>query len=198
MSKANRSSRSILFAFLVLIAIGCVPHVAWGADGPLPPANLRCEYLSNPLGIDVKQPRFFWVLDHTERGQKQSAYQLLVATRSDLLAQDKGDQWDTGKVASEQSTQVVYAGKPLESGLTCEQITGMVNAWQIGDPDLLLQIARKYNELVPGALEFEEKFIWERHEAMAAKILYCASKTFRDIFKHNYEKNLMTSYNASS
>ena len=58
----------------------------------------------------------------------------------------------------------------LESGLTGEQITGMVNAWQIGDPDLLLEIARKYNEMVPGAREFEEKFIWERHDAMAAKI----------------------------
>jgi len=118
MFKVNGSSRSILFAFLFFIAIGCVPHVAWGADGPQPPANLRCEYLSNPVGIDVKQPRFFWALDHTERGQKQTAYQIQVATRSELLTQDKGDQWDPGKVTSDQSTQVAYAGKPLESGHT--------------------------------------------------------------------------------
>lgn len=73
---------------------------------------------------------------------------------------------------TEQEARTLFAGTltALESGLTSEQITGMVNAWQIGDPDLLLQIARKYNELVPGAREFEEKFIWERHEAMAAKI----------------------------
>jgi uncharacterized protein len=58
----------------------------------------------------------------------------------------------------------------LESGLTAEQITGMVNAWQAGKPDLLLEIARKYNDLVPGAKEFEEKFIWARHDAMAGKI----------------------------
>jgi uncharacterized protein len=58
----------------------------------------------------------------------------------------------------------------LESGLTAEQITGMVNAWQAGKPDLLLEIARKYNDLVPGAKEFEEKFIWSRHDAMAGKI----------------------------
>ena len=58
----------------------------------------------------------------------------------------------------------------LESGLTAEQITGMVNAWQSGDPDLLLQIARKYNDLVPGAKEFEQKFIWSRHSSMATKI----------------------------
>jgi uncharacterized protein YbaP (TraB family) len=58
----------------------------------------------------------------------------------------------------------------LESGLTGEQITGMVNAWQAGDPNLLLEIARKYNEQVPGAKEIEDKFIWSRHEAMAGKI----------------------------
>jgi uncharacterized protein len=60
--------------------------------------------------------------------------------------------------------------KALESGLSSEQITGMVNAWQAGDPALMLEIAQRYNESVPGAKEFEEKFVWARHEAMAAKI----------------------------
>jgi uncharacterized protein len=58
----------------------------------------------------------------------------------------------------------------LESGLTREQITGLVNAWQSGDPDLLLEVARAYNETVPGAKALEEKFIWSRHGAMADKI----------------------------
>src|SRR5207253_7690951 len=58
----------------------------------------------------------------------------------------------------------------LESGLTQEQITGIVNAWQSGDPDLVLEIARKYNTDVPGAREFEEKFIWSRHDEMVKKI----------------------------
>lgn len=58
----------------------------------------------------------------------------------------------------------------LESGLTAEQIAGMVDAWQAGNPDLLLEIARKYNDTVPGAKEFEERFIWARHDAMARKI----------------------------
>jgi uncharacterized protein len=73
---------------------------------------------------------------------------------------------------TEEQARTLFGGTltALESGLTSEQITGMVNAWQIGDPDLLLQIARKYNEQVPGAREFEEKFIWERHESMASKI----------------------------
>lgn len=58
----------------------------------------------------------------------------------------------------------------LESGYTRDQITGVVNAWQAGDPDLLLQVMRTYNAAVPGAKELEEKFIWSRHEAMADKI----------------------------
>ena len=34
----------------------------------------------------------------------------------------------------------------------------------------MLEIARKYNDGVPGAKEFEEKFIWSRHEEMLKKI----------------------------
>ena len=102
--------------FVTCVEWACPP--GYGADGPLPPSNLRCEYLSNPLGVDARQPRFAWVLQHSERGEKQSAYQLLVATAPDLLAQAKGDQWDTGKTASGQSAQVAYGGKPLESGRT--------------------------------------------------------------------------------
>ncbi len=58
----------------------------------------------------------------------------------------------------------------LESGLTRDQITGVVNAWQAGDPNLLLEVTRAYNDSVPGAKELEDKFIWSRHEAMAGRI----------------------------
>ena len=58
----------------------------------------------------------------------------------------------------------------LESGLTDDQVNGMVAAWQAGDPEAILQVARRYNDRVPGALEFEELFIWSRHDSMAAKI----------------------------
>jgi len=69
----------------------------------------------------------------------------------------------------------------LESGLSAEQITGIVNAWQTGDPKLLLEIASKYNAEVPGAKAFEEKFIWSRHDDMVKKIegfLASKDKTF--------------------
>jgi uncharacterized protein YbaP (TraB family) len=58
----------------------------------------------------------------------------------------------------------------LEAGLSAEQIKSLVTAWQTGDPDKLLGIARSYNAQVKGAAEFEEKFIWSRHDDMLRKI----------------------------
>lgn len=58
----------------------------------------------------------------------------------------------------------------LESGLARDQITGVVNAWQSGDPALLLEVMRAYNDSVPGARSLEEKFIWARHDDMAKMI----------------------------
>ena len=79
-------------------------------SGPLPPAALRCEYLANPLGVDVKLPRFYWIPRHPGRGQAQTAYQLLVSTQPGC---EKGDAWDSGKVASAAFTHVVYKGTSL-------------------------------------------------------------------------------------
>ena len=89
------------------------------AAGLAPPVNLRCEYLADPLGIDVLQPRLSWRFEWPGRGQSQTAYRLLVASGSDLLAKDQGDLWDSGKVRSGDSIQLAYAGKELKSGMSC-------------------------------------------------------------------------------
>src|SRR5271168_3993258 len=80
--------------------------------------HLRCEYLTNPLGIDVLQPRLSWVLesaDKSSRGQRQTAYQVVVAKSSEKLNAGQGNAWDSGKISSDQTIQLPYAGKPLES-----------------------------------------------------------------------------------
>jgi len=82
------------------------------------PTNLLCEYIANPLGIDVVLPRFSWVVNHSERGQLQSAYQVLVASGQKNLDADRGDKWDSGKVISKESINVIYGGGALESGKT--------------------------------------------------------------------------------
>jgi alpha-L-rhamnosidase len=84
-----------------------------GAEG------LRCEYLTEPLAIDAAKPRLSWVLQSDGRGQRQTAYQALVASTPESLAADRGDLWDSGKVASDRSIHVEYGGVPLHSRMRC-------------------------------------------------------------------------------
>jgi len=85
----------------------------------LQPVFLRCEYLVDPLGIDVVKPRLSWVLESEEKSQKQTAYHIIVASSEDLLAENKGDLWDTNQVDSEQCNQINYEGKELKSEMFC-------------------------------------------------------------------------------
>ena len=82
-------------------------------------SGLRCEYRADPLGIDVIHPWLSWVIQSARRGERQTAYELLVASSAETLARDQGDLWQTGKVASDQSVHVVYAGQPLVSRQQC-------------------------------------------------------------------------------
>lgn len=97
--------------------------------------RLRCEYLQNPLGIDVLAPRLSWELSSLERGQSQQAYQLLVASSEALLAMGNGDVWDSGKVVSADATQIPYAGQELLSKQRCYWTVrvwdgaGQVSSW---------------------------------------------------------------------
>ena len=85
----------------------------------LAPVELTCEYARNPLGVDTLEPRFTWELTSRRRGQLQSAYQLLVSDSEERLRADRGDKWDSGKVASHNSVNVPYGGSPLTSGERC-------------------------------------------------------------------------------
>ena len=81
--------------------------------------DLRCEYLVDPLGIDVAKPRLSWVIESSRRGEMQTAYQVLVASTKKLLDKGQGDLWDSGKVLSDQSAFIEYAGSPLTSRQAC-------------------------------------------------------------------------------
>lgn len=71
------------------------------AAAPLQPAKLTCEYIQNPLGIDIAQPRFSWTFTASARNQMQSAYELEVG------------EWRSGKISSSQSVHVEYNGPAL-------------------------------------------------------------------------------------
>jgi alpha-L-rhamnosidase len=84
--------------------------------------ELTCEYLSEPLGIDVPQPRFAWKMVQNEGargGQMQTAYQIMVASSPDKLEDDRPDLWNSGIVRSAQSIQISYGGEPFRSMQQC-------------------------------------------------------------------------------
>jgi alpha-L-rhamnosidase len=83
--------------------------------GPLAPALPRCEYQINPLGLQEVCPRFFWIVNDPSRGARQSAYQIVIASTPDNARADRGDLWDSGKTAGDQSIQIEYAGAKLTS-----------------------------------------------------------------------------------
>ncbi|MFQ6037289.1 MAG: family 78 glycoside hydrolase catalytic domain [Candidatus Aminicenantales bacterium] len=123
-------TRDIFRVFLVAAVAGTFSIGAIGSaetTGPRPPFNLRCEYLKNPMGLDVKNPRFSWMLDHSSRGQKQTAYQIIVSTDPEA---ETADMWDSGKVVSGESLHVVYEGQSLESDRT---YTWKVRYWDKDD-----------------------------------------------------------------
>jgi len=86
---------------------------------PAQPAHLECEQLADPQGIDALHPRLSWQLTGNERNLHQTAWQILVASSPELLARNKGDLWSTSKTSGDQSRMIVYAGRPLKSGMSC-------------------------------------------------------------------------------
>ena len=89
-------------------------------------SHLTCEYRTNPLGIDVHQPRLSWKMQSDQRGAHQTAYQILVAPSDTDLERGVGLLWDSGKIESDQSIQVPYHGPALVSG---QRVHWKVRVW---------------------------------------------------------------------
>ncbi|HWP42033.1 MAG TPA: glycoside hydrolase family 78 protein [Blastocatellia bacterium] len=87
--------------------------------GSLVASSLRCEYLVSPLAVEAREPRLSWIVESDVRGARQTAYQIIVASSASNLARNRGDLWDTGKVASARTIQIAYKGKPLGSRQEC-------------------------------------------------------------------------------
>ncbi len=72
--------------------------------------NLKVEYASCPIGIDISQPRFSWqiIANPDERGIKQTAYHLWVYDEKGTCV------WDSGNVQDDSSLNILYIGEPLK------------------------------------------------------------------------------------
>ena len=67
--------------------------------------RLRTEYLTEPIGLGIRNPRFFW---NCNGGIKQTAYQIIAKRGAEIV-------WDSGKVNSDEMTHIRYQGKELSS-----------------------------------------------------------------------------------
>jgi alpha-L-rhamnosidase len=102
-SRFFRCTQITFFAFL-LISI----QTLQAAGGP---ANLQCEYLVNPIGVDSYRPRLTWRLVDEERGAGQKSFRLIVGT--DSMFQKKV--WEVNSAAKDgENRLIVYGGKQLQ------------------------------------------------------------------------------------
>lgn len=69
--------------------------------------ELKTDYRHNPIGIDYETPEFNWVMESAKRGEKQTAYELGVASSYQNAVNGEFDVWYSGKVDSN-STHAYY------------------------------------------------------------------------------------------
>jgi len=127
---------TVIFLLVLLSATGFAQSLSV--------TNLRCEYRTNPIGVQTVKPVFSWQLSSSTRNTMQRAYQILVADSPEALSQHKGNVWDSDKMLSQASIQVSYQGKALESAKvyfwkvkvwdnhSSESPWSIVSSWQMG------------------------------------------------------------------
>lgn len=103
---------------LLLFLFGSVTTALSQPSASIVPVELSCEYLINPTGIDIRKPRFSWKLSASDTAafsQKQTAYRILVSSSLKRLHTGRGDIWNSGWVASDETQLIACNGKPLSS-----------------------------------------------------------------------------------
>ncbi len=110
----KRMKRSMACALVLAAGLPWMGLRAQTAASPaMGPVELRVDDLKTPLGIDDATPRFSWQLKDPARGAKQTAYEVMVSSRADLLGAGKADVWDSGRIESGASLNVRYAGPAI-------------------------------------------------------------------------------------
>ena len=108
--KSMKKTNRVLLFCIILIFFSFLARAGAGA-----PTNLRVQDNTEQLGIDVNNPSFAWYLNDTDRGERQTAYRILVASSQSKIDANTGNIWDSGKVTSANQYGVKYTGKALAS-----------------------------------------------------------------------------------
>jgi alpha-L-rhamnosidase len=164
--------------------------VSLGACGrPSSPVGLLVNGVSSPFAIDQDATRFTWMSKDDSRGEAQAAYQILVSSSAKNLAAETGDCWNSGKVDSDKSASVEYAGKALPSA---RRFWWKVRIWdQSGKPS---------NYSAPACFdtgleqdEWTARYIWDG--TTNQNNFACFRKSFLVTGKPDYAKVYVTAHN---
>ncbi len=103
---------------LMALGVMATGHSA-SHDSRFKVTDLRCEHLSDPLCVDTGAPRLSWCTQTSESNWIQSAYRVIVSSTEKGVQSDMGDLWDTGKMKTSESIDIVYRGRWLNSNEEC-------------------------------------------------------------------------------
>lgn len=101
--------------FRILLSIVLFSTITFLATAKTQVVKLVTEYLVNPIGIDVQEPRFSWQILSDEQNVKQTAYEIRVADSPENLNKKSRLIWTSGKVTGDNSVNVSYEGPALKS-----------------------------------------------------------------------------------
>jgi len=146
--------RRILSLLAVLCVVGSVRAEKLS---PVRVEALTCEHLVNPVGIGNRQPRLSWKLRSNREGEVQTAWEIRAASSTAGLKAASPDLWDSGKIDSDQSVLVPWAGKPLGSR---SQVFWQVRVWdRYGHPTAWSDVASFELGLLDTASEWKGRWI---------------------------------------
>lgn len=77
--------------------------------------HLLCDYMTSPIGVCRPRPFFSWTMMQTGPTERQTGYRLLIASAEEILAQDRGNIWDSGRVDAYQHGCFYAGAAPLTS-----------------------------------------------------------------------------------
>ena len=126
--RARRAAVALSAGLLVALvpAVAAAPAQALGTGSQIQVAGLTVDHEAGPLAVDDPAPMLAWQLGGSGRGILQSAYEVSVASSTQLLDADQPDLWDSGRVASDESTGIAYDGSALDHG---ERAWWKVRVW---------------------------------------------------------------------
>lgn len=113
-SKAKMTRLSIITTFGLFILHAC----SLNNPSQLKFRKMLVEYAENPINIDELHPRFSWIISSGKRNQCQTAYQIIVASSTGKLKNNKADLWDSGRIVSGETIQHEYGNNNLQSNST--------------------------------------------------------------------------------